>query len=313
MKGAFVVNPAAGNGRAGKQWPQLAAQLKAHGIEGKVVYTAVPGEATAITRRLLEAGHDTLLAVGGDGTINEVANGFFAGEEPLNKAARLGILSCGTGADLVKSLGLGPGAKAIRCLAEGHTAALDVGLAVFHDWAGRPVKRHFLNFSDLGMGGETVARVNHTTKALGGFVSFLMGALRAILAYKGKTAEIVLDDGQPVQQVVCDIVVANGQYFGGGMHVAPAASLMDGLFDVFVLGDVPKARLIFDLLPRVYRGTHVGHRDIWGKRARRLVVRSKEQLLVDIDGELVGTSDAEFSMLPAALPVIVPQKFSTAR
>jgi YegS/Rv2252/BmrU family lipid kinase len=313
MNAAIVVNPAAGNGRAGRRWSELAAQLKAQGIAGEVFFTSRPGDATVLARQALEAGRDTVIAVGGDGTINEVVNGFFLAGVPINPSARLGIVCYGTGADFVKSIGLPAGAAAIPHLAVGHTVALDVGLASFRDLVGRPAARYFLNFTDLGLGGETVARVNRTTKAFGGFVSFLWGALLAILAYRGKAAEIILDDDEPVREVVGDLVVANGQWFGGGMHVAPMADPTDGLFDVLVLGDVPKPELIFRLLPRVYRGTHLGHRSVWWRRARRVIVRSPDRMLLDIDGELGGMTDAEFRLLPGALLVIVPRGFPGAR
>lgn len=311
MTGALIVNPAAANGRAAKLWPQLAAQLKARGLGGEVCLTTGPGEASDLTRRALQAGHETVIVVGGDGTINEVVNGFFAAGQAINPAARLGIVCCGTGADFVKSIGLPAGAAAIPHLAAGRTVALDLGLATFRGRDGRPAERYFLNFADVGLGGETVERVNRTTKAFGGFVSFLWGAAVTIFSYRAKSAEIILDDGEPVQQMVGDIVAANCQYFAGGMHMAPAASLTDGLFDVFVLGEAPKPQLLFDLLPRVYRGRHVGHPKVWWRRARRLAVRSTERLLLDVDGELAGMVDAEFRLLPRALPVIVPRGFRT--
>ncbi|MDO8731677.1 MAG: diacylglycerol kinase family protein, partial [Actinomycetota bacterium] len=136
---------------------------------------------------------------GGDGTLNEVVNGFFAGGEMINPAARLGIACCGTGADFVRSVGLPSGLAAVPHLAAGRTVAFDLGLATFRGFDGVSTELFFLNFADLGMGGETVARVNRTTKVLGGFVSFLWGAVATILKYRCTMAEIAIDDGEPVR------------------------------------------------------------------------------------------------------------------
>jgi len=299
-----VVNPASANGTTGRAWPSISRRLEEAGIAHQAELTGAPGEATAITRQALAGGFETILSVGGDGTVNEVVNGFFDGERRLGEGVRLGLICRGTGCDFIRTLGIPKDEdKAVQRLTAGRTRRVDVGRVRFTAHDGGEVSRHFINIGDLGLGGETVARVNRTTKVFGGFVSFLWGTLATMATYHNKDVELVVDGGEPLRGRVNSVVVANGRFFGGGMEIAPEAAMDDGLFDVVVLGDIGRLELVRNI-GKVYRGAHLDHPKISLTRGREVVVRSTDVLLLDLDGEQPGRGDAVFTVLPACLDII---------
>jgi len=297
-----VVNPASANGTTGRAWPSISRRLEEAGIAHQAELTGAPGEATAITRQALSAG---IISVGGDGTANEVVNGFFDGDNFLGGGARLGLICRGTGCDLIRTLGV-PKAEgeAIEILRAGRTRRIDVGQARFTAHDGREAVRYFVNIGGLGLDGETVARVNRTTKVFGGFASFLWGTLATVATYRTKEAEVVIDGGQTLRGRFNTVVVANGRFFGGGMMIAPEAAMDDGLFDVVILGDIGRLELVRSI-GQVYGGTHLDHPKISLARGREVTVRSEETMLLDLDGEQPGRAHAVFSVVPSRLDVIV--------
>jgi YegS/Rv2252/BmrU family lipid kinase len=285
-------------------------------LEFSTELTAGPGDATRLTERALAEGAATVVAVGGDGTANEVANGFFRWEGdhpvPLAPDACFALIPLGTGADLARALGLrgltvpdvartfGP---------SGNTQVIDVGMAAYRGREGQLVHRVFLNSVDLGLGGETVAAIESQTprvKALGGRITYFLGAVQAIVRHEDHAVRCSLDGG-PFEPLRIDTIwVSNGPFTGGGMRVVPSAALDDGLLDVLVLQSVSKRELLLRLLPGVYRGTHLKHPAITHFRARQVRVETDELLLLQMDGEQPGRAPASLEVLPRALRVAVP-------
>jgi YegS/Rv2252/BmrU family lipid kinase len=309
----LIVNPAARNGDAGRRWPIVAAALQEAGLSFRAALTEKAGDATRLTAEALRAGARTVVAVGGDGTANEVANGFFAADLPRLVApeARFGYLPTGTGTDLARSLGFPRHdlAAAISALGPaGRAARIDVARASFHDDQGNVLRRYFLVGADLGVGGETAAMRRSTAAwatKLGGFGAYLVAATLAIVRHQPRQVRYAIDDG-PFDSIRADIIfVANGRYIGAGMRIAPDASLDDGLLDVLVLRAVPKPELLIRILPATYRGAHLKHPAVLHRRARRLRVEGSG-LLLQMDGEPLGTAPAEFAVVPRALPILLP-------
>lgn len=297
-----IVNPASANGVTRRKWPEVERLLRAAGFTFDWRFTSGPGEATALAARALREGARVIVSVGGDGTANEVVNGFYCDGAPINPAAEFGLISCGTGGDLVRTLGVPKRiAGAIERLKSAATRIVDLGRMSVTAGDGRRRSRLFINIGDVGLGGDTVDRVNHTSKALGGFVSFLWGCLASVAAYRNKHAVVTVDGAQVAAGKALAVVVANGQFFGGGMHIAPRAAMDDGLFDVVWVGDLSKADLIANL-PRLYAGTHLTHPKVSLFRGRHVSIHCPGAL-VDCDGEVPGTADAEFELLPAALRI----------
>lgn len=295
----FVVNPRSANGATGARWPALEAYMRDQGLAGETRYTTGPEDARLLTAEALRAGARLVVAVGGDGTINEVVNGFM----DVGRAdAELGILPCGTGGDLIRTLGIARNPyRAAEHLLKGAPRRLDVGRARF--MAGETqVERAFLNIAEAGLGGSVVDRVNHTTKALGGFVSFLAGTLATFASYEPCEITLTVDDQAPRRLRAWNVVVGNGRYFGGGMRILPEAEPDDALFDVMVVGDVPRTALFANVVA-IYRGTHLRQAGVEHFRARRVKVESERPLLLDLDGEQPGTGPVTFELAPGALCV----------
>lgn len=305
MKTKIVVNPHSANGRTGKIWNVIEAEIRKHIPEFDAAFTAAPDDATEIARRALLEGSDFIVVVGGDGTINEVVNGFFDGGRLIHKGAVLGIICIGTGADFVKTLGIPrtiPEAAAV--LGRKNFVRCDVGCIRCRNRSGGEIERYFINIADFGIGGEVVDRVNRTTKIFGGFVSFFIGMLRAALSYKNQPVEIVIDDKPIGERITKNIVVANGQYFGGGMRIAKDARPDDGLFEVIILGDLSMIENL-RMLRRMYSGDIIGVNKVERFQARTLKATASGRVLLDVDGEQIGMLPASFEILPACISVKV--------
>ena len=180
-----------------------------------------------------------MVAVGGDGTINEVVNGFFDGETLVAPKAVLGILPMGTGGDFIKTTGTSRVlVEAAQALAKGTPRAIDVGRLRYVTHEGAPGLRHFVNIASFGISGLVDRYVNQSSKLLDGKASFYLATLRASLRYRNARCRITFDDGPVTEQAVYTAAIANGRFFGGGMKIAPEAELDDGRFDVVLIGDV---------------------------------------------------------------------------
>jgi YegS/Rv2252/BmrU family lipid kinase len=306
MRVQAIVNPVAGNRRAGKLWPQVEARLRETFPGLRAQLTTRPREATEIARRALREGCDLLLALGGDGTVNEVINGFFDGERRLAPQAVLGLIPIGTGADFVRSLHLprDPIAAIDKMRALVPRPA-DIGRlrCIPLRRNGQPVVRYFMNVADLGFGGAVVNRVNDVTKRMGGSLAFLFGLLFTLTFYKNVRVRVRIDDAVDEEMVVNSINVANGQYFGGGMWVAPNARLDDGRFEIVIVGDVSRLEVLSNI-PRLYRGRLASHPKVKVFQGRRIEVKSAQEVLLDADGEAPGKLPAVFEMLPAAVKLL---------
>jgi YegS/Rv2252/BmrU family lipid kinase len=304
MTVAFVVNPASANGSTGKQWPAVSERLLAMGIELSSSLTGAPGDATRLAAEALRAGAESVVAVGGDGTLNEVANGFFSdGAPPAGRA--LGLLPFGTGGDFRRTLGIPVELEeAAQIIKARKLRPIDVGEIEMAGLDGKPYTRRFVNIADAGIGGVVVERVNRTSKALGGRASFQYAALMTLLTYKPQPVQVKTAEREWAGKAQ-NVVIANCQYFGGSMHVAPGAEPDDGMFDVIVFGDIARLQAIKSM-NSIYKAQHVTNPKVQGWRSARVEVSSDERVLVDVDGEMCGTLPAIFSVLPKALPFIAP-------
>ncbi len=302
-----VVNPASANGRTGKRWPELAARLRARVDAFDVLFTEAPQQATSLTRAALEGGARRVVSVGGDGTHNEVVNGFFRAGEAIAPEATLSIVPTGTGGDLRRTLGLPNDALEAIDLVGQRPVTCDLGRLTYTAGDGSTAERLFVNIASFGVSGLVDKLVNTSSKALGGKASFLIGVGRAAIRYKNQRVRLTLDAGEPFERTLYNGVVANARFFGGGMKVAPDADPTDGLFDVVVMGDLGTLDLARGL-PKLYAGDHLGLPKIELHRARRVYaepVDPEDEVLIDMDGEQPGRLPATFDLLPGALRLCV--------
>lgn len=304
-KTLFVVNPHSGNGKTGKEWPVIGKMAEELLGPFQTCLTCGPGDATRMTREHLLRGTDRIVCVGGDGTLNEVINGFFDGSNPIREDAVLGFLPNGTGCDFCRSVPIPYGIESsLETIREGHVRKIDLGRIRFRDHDGCQATRYFHNIASFGLGGEVVDRVNRTSKACGPFVTFIWGTLVSLFAYDPKTIRLKIDDGDERMVDVFNIAVANGRYHGGGMLVAPDALNDDGLFHVTVIGAMILP-LVFWHLPKLYTGKIKSIRQVSMHTGRKVVAESDHRVLLDVDGEQPGTLPAELEIVPAALSMIM--------
>lgn len=296
----LVVNPRSANGTTARAWPALLARARAHLGDVEARCTEGPFHAAELTRRGLAEGFDRVLAVGGDGTNHEVVNGFFEAGRAVAPHASFGCIPRGTGCDFLKTFGLSRDPEALLArVARGETRPIDIGWMRFTGPRGVE-ERAFVNIADFGIGGRTVARVNRTTKSMGGLVSFLFGTLGTFAAWESERVRLRIDGGAWEERSITGVNIANGQFFGGGMRIAPEARVDDGLFDVVIVEGMGKVSLLRGM-PRLYRGAHLGRRGVTLVRARRVEAEGIGEVLIDADGEQPGGLPASFTLLPGAL------------
>lgn len=306
MKNIFViVNPASSHGKTKKRWIQIREQLLAEDMAFDHVMTEAPGDATVLCRDALEKGYSTLIAVGGDGTLNEVVNGFFAVDGETRQRAALGIISTGTGGDFARAVQLPRTIpEAVQRIRQGQLRRLDVGLITYQLEGGETVKRYFCNIADVGLGGFIINRSSNRSKILGGMLYFLLSTLSSVVLYQNREISMIIDESLQWQGKVVIVVAGNGQYFGGGMRITPLASLDDGLLDFLLIKEMGKARLMANLY-RVYKGRHLELNDVELYRGKKIRIEAPADILLEMDGERAGKTPVEIEVLPGMLNCIV--------
>jgi YegS/Rv2252/BmrU family lipid kinase len=242
-----------------------------------------------------------LVVVGGDGALNEVANGL-AG---LDDAPTVALIPRGTGGDFGRTFGIPHDvAAAARIALRGETQAIDLGRVTYRAWDGHEAEAVFANVASAGMSGAIAQRANDTSKALGAKASYLWATFAVFTGWSAIETRLVVD-GEIRSGRMFDVVVANGRYFGGGMKMCPQAEPDDGLLDVVTIGDLSKRDLVLTM-PKIYRGTHLPHPKAEALRGRVVTVETEEPVPVQLDGEQPGTTPTRFEVLPGALRLRVP-------
>ena len=299
-----IVNPVAGSHSVGREWSRIIRQLRTAGLSFDYEFTKHAGHAMEIARRSADGGYHCLIAVGGDGTVNEVANGILCSSRSGNTI--LGIVGVGTAHAFALSLGIGEDCvNAFSLLTGQERALIDVG--VVQCWRqGQSIKRFFVNEASVGFPAEIVDAWKYLPTRFGHSLNL---ALRTVAGYKSlathRNQRLSLRVGNEVESICCcAVVVANGRYFADGMQIAPHASLDDGLLDVVIVGDVTKSELL-KIRPTLYNGSHIKHAKIREKKTTTITIESDEQLLVEADGDILGEGPASFSVIPSALTVVV--------
>lgn len=299
-----VVNPNSSNGRTGRRWRQIARAVEE--VVGPFAheFTAGPLHATQLTRQALRDGYEMVVSVGGDGTHNEVVNGFFDNRTPVAPGAVFGIIPCGTGGDLRKTANIPRPLDQAAMKLWGKTCkAVDVGVLRCIGFDGRTSERLFINIASFGIGGEVDRNVNTTTKVLGGFASFFIASAKAVATYRNKEVEIEVDGQSLGRRKVFMAAACNGQFFGGGMWVAPHAQMDDGYLDVVIEEDVTLLEAFLDN-PQIYKGRHLLNPKVTWLRGKKLVARPAHpelEVLIDMDGETPGKLPIEIEILESAL------------
>ncbi len=304
LKTQVIVNPESNRGRTRKRWKEIREALRAFIKEFRYEFTEKPSHATEITRLSIKDGTELVIGVGGDGTMNEIANGFFEGRAIINPEATLGILPAGTGCDLMKSLHIPKGLRnALKTITEGPSFLMDVGKVSFKNHDGEDEDRYFLNVADFGLGGEVVRRVN-SRRLQRKATSYVRCLVETMLQYRSKRVRIRVDGEDLPRGEYLIGAVANGRIFGKGMKVAPLARLDDGLFDAILV----KSMKFLEFCRHGWKlanGSHLSHPKIKFLRGRKIEAEpeSPEPVLLELDGEQLGRLPAAFEILPCHLSI----------
>jgi diacylglycerol kinase (ATP) len=290
-----ILNPASAAGKTIKLLPVIAASLERSGRKFDIHVTNRAGEAPGVVAELAARGCGIVVAIGGDGTINEVASGIMECGQPV----ALGLVPSGHGSDLVRTLAIPADIDAAMArIYQGHTGTFDVGKATFDSGA----TRWFMNVAGLGFD-SIVAEIMVGTKLPGSTLPYIVGLIKGLRQYQN-TPVRVEGGGRVIEGPALSVIIANARYFAGGMKIAPMADMQDGKLDAAVLGDISKLDLIRQV-PRVYRGKHVDHPKFHHFPATEIRVTSERPLRVQLDGELAQATPVIFSVVPGGIRVVV--------
>nr|XP_004229912.1 sphingoid long-chain bases kinase 2, mitochondrial [Solanum lycopersicum] len=308
----FVVNPRGANGTTGQQWKKLLPYLRSRlGNDCNICesLTSGPSHAIDITREAIREGADAVIAVGGDGTLHEVVNGFFCGGEPVcnhdmnsSHSTALGIIPLGTGSDFARTLGWkNDPHDAIERIAKGLKSKIDVGCIAGE--IGEP--HYFINVADIHLSAKAGYYASRYKKF--GNLCYVIGALQAFFRHHNQDLRIKVDEGEwEVCSQVTALCIGNAKYFGGGMKITPNANPSSGDYEMVILQDFKWYDFVLKL-HKLYNGTHLSVKNVSSRRARSIEIEeisSSGSIFVQSDGEFLGFLPRKFSILPGVIELL---------
>lgn len=302
-KWLVLVNPAAGGGKAEKDWPDIEALLHKHGISYDAFLTSRRLHAAILSREKIEAGYSKIIVVGGDGTMNEVINGVFAQKRFPTNEVMLGMISVGTGNDWGKMFDIpGDYEEAIKTIKSQNTFIQDAGL-VSYNRSNQTWQRYFINIAGMGFGARVVARSNKLkAKGKSSARLYMATLLTSLLKYRSIKTFIEID-GNSFMRKVFNLNVGIGKYNGGGMMQIPDAIADDGLYSITLIKKMGKLNVIANI-NKLYNGKITKHRKVESYSGKVISIDSPSTLHLETDGETLGHSPIEFQIIPRSVKVI---------
>ena len=282
-----VLNPTAGRGAAARAWPAVRAVLERAGVEWEMAETRARGHAVELAEAAARGGWSAVLAMGGDGTVHETANGILRAADGGSSDTALAIVPVGSGNDFAELAGLPKDpAQAARHALMAAPRAVDVGrLRVGGE------RRWFTNGVGIGLDASVAVEANRNRR-LKGIGIYLWALARVLFRFRPPRMRVAIDGGEPIERPLTLVTVANGGRHGGGFWICPAARIDDGVLDVCVCDALGKAGIL-RFLPSVMRGTHVGAGCVTMHRVQRIHVTSPDPLPVHADGEIIAEDARE--------------------
>jgi YegS/Rv2252/BmrU family lipid kinase len=302
-----IVNPNAGNGKGKKDWEMIAALLKKEEILSAVKFTERKGHAIKLSQEAISSGFRKIITVGGDGTLNEVVNGVFANNTCPSTDVVLSLIPVGTGNDWGRMFGIPLDyGRAVKIIKEDKRQGHDVGLISFYN-GNEKINRYFINIAGFGFESVVVKKTNYQKDhGHGGKFIYFYNLLTSLLTYKNTRAEITID-GELINANVFSVNIGNGRYCGGGMRQTPNALPDDGLLDVTIINGMGKFEIIRNL-KILYDGTILNHPKVEGYRCKNIKVNSDSIMYIEADGESLGHTPAEFSIVPSGINIVYGTK-----
>ena len=302
----FIVNPHSGAGSTGHYWPDW--QQRIQRVLGKVDFAHTRGSlhAVSLTREALSSGHDRIIAVGGDGTLNEVLNGFFDDGKPCFPEAALAYIPNGTGADFSRTLGFHGRSvdEHIERLLSAPVTAVDCGEVRFTNAQGEETNRLFINESSLGFSANTADAVNRASKHFRGKLPFLIGVVRCLSTLRNPLLRITVEGKLVHEEPTLLVAVTNGKYFGGSMMIAPEAEIDDGLLDIIVISRMSRLTLLRKI-KSIYSGQHLKEPEVTAFRGKTVHISAvDDEVLLEMDGEQPGKLAADYRIAKKTIPFV---------
>ncbi len=299
-RATVILNPIAGRGAGGRLSSQITESLSGYGLDFELAVTTAPGHATTLARDAAARGDEAVIAVGGDGTANEVLNGLMQADVDPNGTA-FGVVPIGTGNDFAFGAGVSLDLQeACQVVARGKGRLLDVGL--FH--ADNEEPRFFGN--GIGIGFDAIANIeSRKIKRLRGTLLYLVAVIRTLAFYYQAPQATIRVDGRELVQPSLLVSVMNGQRVGGGFYITPGSRMDDGWFDLCVARKVSRPKMVA-FVPRFMRGTHVTDPDITMSQGRQVTIVSESPWAAHVDGEIYGVGACRFAvrLLPQRIYLI---------
>ena len=298
-----IVNPNAGRRKGLRDWDKISSLLREYRLKYNAVFTEAPGHAIQLTRRYIEEGIRWIIAVGGDGTMNEVVNGVFHQKTCPTTDITLGMITVGTGNDWGRMFGIPSSYKeAIRTILRHKTFVQDAGMVKYLNDSNME-NRYFVNIAGMGFDAEVARKSNRSKeKGRGGPILYFMNIFSILMSYKYVNALISVD-GLNIENTMFSMNVGICKYSGGGMIQVPNAIPDDGLFDLTVINRMSKAKIIRSLR-RLYNGTINEHPKVDSYTGKSIRVDSSDKIQLETDGESLGHTPIEFTMIPKSVKVI---------
>ena len=297
-----IVNPRSGGGLSQRRWAALLGPLTDGLGPVDVRFTEARADGRRIAREEATTGRGLIVAMGGDGTISEVADGIL----DAGGKSELGIIPRGTGGDFRRSLDLDYDiGRAARRIRETPARLIDAGRVSFVADDGSQAERHFVNIVSFGFSSDVARQANASSKRLGGRMAFLSATVRSLVSYDHVDVVLSVDDQPERRMSVLLAAIGNGRFFGGGMRICPEALLDDGLFDLVTVGNLGRVGVMANI-HRIYSGHHLTMKEVQGTRLRRLKVAPADgaaKIPLEVDGETPGHLPASFELLRGALRV----------
>ena len=299
-----VINPVSAGGKTAEVWPEMSKHLKKEINDFTERYTKEPGDAIRIAKEAVESNYDYLIAVGGDGTVNEIINGMLMVKDQDIKT-KLIIYAQGTGSDLSRTLKLPKRIKEfISLIKRERMKTIKVVEAEFLNSKQEKEKRYFFNVADCGMGAEVAKKLNENSKITSGSLNYILRIFQVLFNYQNKKVKIEADNKLIYQGKINTAVIAHGNYFGGGIKVAPEAELFGDKLNLILLKDFSKLGIVLNLI-KGYKGKHLAHPLVESYQAKKIKIMTKESVELELDGELVGRCGATFKISDREISVLV--------
>jgi diacylglycerol kinase (ATP) len=257
-----------------------------------------------LASKAVDQHYDVILAAGGDGTVNQVVNGILQGRESNADLPTLGIIPIGTGNDLARGLGLKADVKQLlKLLNRYEPNKIDVGRVDFTSQNGTPGYQYFVNVADIGMGPEVVKRVMMSSRIFGSALAYYISILSTFISYKPVIACAKTQDWEWSGKLRT-LAIANGNYYGHGLCIAPDASVTDGVFETFICGNASIADFILQSR-KLKLGKKIAHKEVTYRRASELNLSAESKCGIEADGEFLGWLPARVSLIPHRLKLLV--------